>query len=90
MKKYLIAIFLFSTIAIAQITEEHLLVKNTLVDMTIRWNQSVKALEQLNNLTNELIIELQAIENPSDELKTIMVKYQIYKEPEIPVVEEPE
>lgn len=80
---------MFSLVAFTQVAEEeHLIVKNTLVDMTIRWNQSVKALEQLNNLANALIVDLQTIENPSEELIVIMKKYQMYIEPGVPIVEE--
>ncbi len=85
-----IAILLFSGIALSQVVEEeHQTVKNTLVNMTIRWDQAIAATEQLNNLTNALVTDLQAIENPSEALIVVMKKYQIYVEPEIPIVEEP-
>ena len=90
MKKILIAMLLFSSIALSQVTEEeHQTVKNTLVNMTIRWDQAIAATEQLNNLTNNLVVDLQAIENPSEALIAVMKKYQIYIEPEVPIVEEP-
>ena len=90
MKKILIAMLLFSSIALSQVTEEeHQTVKNTLVNMTIRWDQAIAATEQLNNLTNALVTDLQAIENPSEALIAVMKKYQIYVEPEVPIVEEP-
>ena len=44
MKKTLIAMLLFSGIALSQVTEEeHQIVKNTLVNMTIRWDQAIAA-----------------------------------------------
>ena len=92
MKKRLviIAILLFSGIALSQVTEEeHQIVKNTLVNMTIRWDQVITATEQLNNLTNTLVEDLQAIENPSEELIAVMKKYQIYIEPKVSIIEEP-
>ncbi|KKK53696.1 hypothetical protein LCGC14_3092200 [marine sediment metagenome] len=90
MKKTLIAILLFSGIALSQVTEEeHQIVKNTLVNMTIRWDQAIVTTEQLNNLTNNLVVDLQAIENPSEALIAVMKKYQIYVEPEVSTVEEP-
>ncbi len=90
MRRTLIAMLLFSGIALSQITEEeHQVVKNTLVNMTIRWDQAIAATEQLNNLTNNLVVDLQAIENPSEALIAVMKKYQIYVEPEVPIVEEP-
>ena len=90
MRRTLIAMLFFSGIALSQITEEeHQVVKNTLVNMTIRWDQAIAATEQLNNLTNNLVVDLQVIENPSEALIAVMKKYQIYVEPEVPTVEEP-
>ncbi len=90
MRKTLIVILFLSSITLSQVTEEeHQIVKNTLVNMTIRWDQAIAATEQLNNLTNNLVVDLQAIENPSEALIAVMKKYQIYVEPEVPIVEEP-
>lgn len=90
MKKILIAMLLFSGIALSQVSnEEHQTVKNTLINMTMRWDQAITATEQLNNLVNALIADIQTIENPSEELIVVMKKYQIYIEPKVPIVEEP-
>ena len=82
MRKIFIAILLFSGITLSQVTQEEQ-IKNTLIDMTIRWNEVVKTYENLTQNTNILIEELQAIQNPSEELIAIMKKYQIYKEPDV-------
>ena len=81
MKKILIAILLFSGIALSQVTEkEHQTVKNTLVNMTIRWDLTVESNEILVKQINALILDLQAIKEPSEELIAIMKKYEIYQE----------
>ena len=81
MKKTLIAILLFSGIALSQVTEEeHQTVKNTLVNMTIRWDLTVENNETLVKQINALILDLQAIKEPSEELIAIMKKYEIYQE----------
>ena len=81
MKKTLIAILLFSGIALSQVTEEeHQTVKNTLVNMTIRWDLTVESNETLVKQINALILDLQAIKEPSEELIVIMKKYEIYQE----------
>ena len=81
MKKILIAILLFSGIALSQVTEEeHQTVKNTLVNMTIRWDLTVENNETLFKQINALILDLQAIKEPSEELIVIMKKYEIYQE----------
>ncbi len=78
--KYLI-ILLFAGLTFSQVTEEeHQMVKNTLVNMTIRWDQVAirnEALTQNLQLTNDFIADLQAIENPSEELIAIFEKYNI-------------
>ena len=81
MRKIFIAILLFSGIALSQVKEDQ--VKNTLINMTIRWDNAVMAKEQLQELTQALVIDLQALENPSEELIAIMKKYQIYIEPDV-------
>jgi len=81
MRKIFIVILLFSGIALSQVKEDQ--VKNTLINMTIRWDNAVMAKEQLQELTQALVIDLQALENPSEELIAIMKKYQIYIEPDV-------
>jgi len=81
LKKHLVAILLFTGLAFSQVAEEeHQLVKNTLVDMTIRWNLAVRDNESLSKQIEVLVQELQAIEKPSEELIAIMKKYGIYQE----------
>ncbi len=78
--KYLI-ILLFTGLTFSQVTEEeHQIVKNALVNMTIRWDQVAirnEVLTQNLQLTNDFIADLQAIENPSEELIAIFKKYNI-------------
>ena len=77
-------IFLFTGVAFSQVTEEeHQLVKNTLVNMTIRWDLTVESNEALVKQVNALVQDLQAIKEPSEELIVIMKKYEIYQEEEI-------
>lgn len=84
MIKYIILFFTLTTLTFSQVSvEEHQLVKNTLADMTVRWNQAVEANKKNADLINKLIQDLQAIKEPSEELIAIMKKYQIYKEDEI-------
>ncbi len=81
MKKYLAVILLFTGRAFSQVAEEeHQLVRNTLANMTIRWDLAIKANKDLNENIKNLLMELQAIKEPSAELIVILKKYNIYKE----------
>ena len=73
--RYSFLFFLLSGIIYAQSQEE---LKETLVDMTVRWHQVVEVNKQLNNDVLRLINDLNAIPEPSDTLIAILKKYKIY------------
>jgi len=80
LKKILIAVLFFAGVAFPQATEEeHQLVKNTLVNMTIRWDAVLEANETLNQIANALVEDLKAIENKSEELIAVLKKYGLYE-----------
>jgi len=80
LKKILIAVLFFAGVAFPQVTEEeHQLVKNTLVEMTIRWNAVLEANETLNQIGNSLVTDLKAIKEPSEELIAVLKKYGLYE-----------
>lgn len=78
LKRILIAILLFGSIALSQVTEEEQ-TKIILADYVIQLDKEVKLNTNLTESINILIKELQAIENPSEELIAVLKKYNIYK-----------
>ena len=81
MKKYLIAILLFSGIAFSQVAEEeHLAAKVLLADYAIQLNRIMEINADMAESMNALVVDLQAIKEPSEELITILKKYKLYKE----------
>lgn len=77
--KTLIAILFFSSVAFSQVTEEEQ-VKIILADCVIQLDKEVKLNTNLTESINALVIDLQAIENPSEELIAVLKKYNLYKE----------
>ncbi len=77
MKKTLIAILLFGTIIFSQTEEEQ--TKILLADYVIQLNRTVRLNTDLTESINAIVTDLQAIENPSEELIAILKKYNIYK-----------
>jgi len=59
--------------------EEHQKVKDALVDMTIRWQESVNLIESMSNGLDRLVEDLNNLENKSEELKAVLKKYNIEK-----------
>ena len=80
MKKYLLLTLLFTGIAFSQVTEEEQ-VKIVLADYVIQLDKVIKLNMNFTESMDTFVAELQAIENPSDELIVILKKYNLYIEP---------
>lgn len=78
MKKTLIAILLFTGILFSQVTEEEQ-TKILLANYAIQLDREIKLNADLTESMNAFVAELQAIENPSEELIAVLKKYNIYK-----------
>lgn len=80
MLKYLtLFIFLCTGLLFSQpVNQRNEEIKNTLIDMTIRWNELSKNQEGIMNRTGALIFDLQNIKDPSEELIAILKKYNVY------------
>ncbi len=79
--KILIVILLFSGIVFSQVSvEKHQAVKILIADYAIQLDKIVKLNMDLTESINTLVAELQAIEEPSDELIALLKKYGLYKE----------
>ena len=63
--------------------DELQLAKDALAEMAIERNELIKTNKTLTEMINTFVLDLQAIENPSEELIAVMKKYNIYKVPEI-------
>ena len=77
--KYLILFLCLTGFIYSQSKEQQ--AKDALVEVTILWNEQVKVNGNLIEVMNVFALELQAIENPGEELIAVMKKYNIYKEP---------
>ena len=77
LKKALIVTLLFTGVAFSQTEEEQ--TKILLADYVIQLNRTVRLNTDLTESINAIVTELQAIENPSEELIAILKKYNIYK-----------
>ena len=76
--KYLILFFCLTGLTFSQELQQ---AKDALAEVTILWNEQVKVNGNLIEVMNVFALELQAIENPGEELIAVMKKYNIYKEP---------
>ena len=79
MKKYLILILLFTGVTFSQVTEEER-VKIVLADYVLELNRAIKLNANLTESINALVLELQAIKEPSEELVAVLKKYNLYEE----------
>ena len=79
MEKIFIAILFFSGITFSQVTEEEQ-TKIVLANYVLELNKAVELNTTLTESMNVFVGELQAIENPSDELIALLKKYNLYKE----------
>jgi DNA repair ATPase RecN len=59
--------------------EEHQKVKDALINMTIRWQESINLIENMSTGLDRLAEDLNNIENKSEELKAVLKKYNIEK-----------
>ena len=80
--KYMIMFICLTGFAFSQVDELQL-AKDALAEMAIERNELIKTNKTLTEMINTFVLDLQAIENPSEELIAVMKKYNIYKVPEI-------
>ena len=75
--KTVLTILLFTGIAFSQTEEEQ--TKILLADYAIQLDKTVKLNTSLTETINAIITDLQAIENPSEELIAVLKKYGLYE-----------
>jgi len=79
--KYIILFFCLTGFTLSQ-TDELAKAKDALAEQAIIINELRKANKDLNEMAGAFILDLQAIENPSEELITVLKKYGLYNVPE--------
>lgn len=70
---------LFTGVTFSQVTEEER-VKIVLADYVLELNRAIKLNANLTESINALVLELQAIKEPSEELVAVLKKYNLYEE----------
>ena len=79
--KYIILFLCLTGFTFSQ-TDELAKAKDALANQAIQINELRKTNKDLNEMAVAFILDLQAIENPSEELITVLKKYSLYKEEE--------